>query len=300
LLAIDLPVDALRIVSWLVGRGSRAKAWYSFVYTYAYWRAVRKAVPDTDTWERLTRGPVILMYHAIGHRGESPSRYVVPADTFRRQMRWLKRRGYRVLRLEELYRLRLDYRLPPGRSVVITLDDGYLDNYTLAGPILRRLDVPATIFLVSGAVGTANRWDTSGALAGRRLMDWPAIRTMRRWTIDYGAHTRTHRALTGVPEAELDGEVAGSRADLEQALGEPVVAFAYPYGQHNEVVRSAVDRAGFDVACGVADGVDSAATPRRALHRVEVFGTDSLVRFALAVWLGDGLRRITLLRHLRL
>jgi peptidoglycan/xylan/chitin deacetylase (PgdA/CDA1 family) len=299
LLALNVPVEALRVASGLVGRGTRARAWYGFVYAYAYWRAVRRAVSDPDTWERLAWGPVILMYHAFGQPGEAPSRYVVPVDTFGRQMRWLKRSGYRLLRLEELQRLRLEHRLPPGRSVVITIDDGYLDVHTLAAPILRQLGFPATVFLVSGAVGTSNRWDASGALAGRALMGWSDIHTLRRWTIDYGAHTRTHRALTSVPDDELAGEIGGSRDDLEKALGEPIVAFAYPYGRHNDAVRSAVGRAGFDFACGVMDGANTAATPYRALHRVEIYGTGSLVRFALAVWLGDGLQRVNPLSVIR-
>jgi len=292
LLALKFPMGLLQLMSLLLGRRSHARAWYSFVYDYAYWRAVRRAVPDRDTWRRLTRSPVILMYHAFAEPGESGSRYVVPARSFARQMSWLKRRGYGVLRLEELLRLRRDFRLPPADSVVITLDDGYADNHAVAYPILQRHGFPATIFLVSGAVGTRNSWDRGEVLAGRSLLDWLAIHEMRRGSIDYGAHTRTHRPLPDVPADELDDEVAGSRADLERALGEPVVTFAYPYGRFDERSRTTVERAGFHAACGVRNGMNSAGTPSDALHRTEVFGTDSLVRFALAVWLGDPLRQV--------
>src|SRR6185436_10202416 len=99
-LALAVPLGFLRLLSPLVGRGRRMRSWYSFVYDYAYWRAVRRTVPDREVWRRLTRGVVILMYHAFATRGETASRYVTPARTFARQMQWLKRRGYRVLPLD--------------------------------------------------------------------------------------------------------------------------------------------------------------------------------------------------------
>jgi len=232
------------------------------------------------------------MYHAFGEPGERPSRYVVPGRRFARQMSWLKRRGYRVMRLEELVTMRREFRLPPADAVVITLDDGYADNEVVAYPVLQRHDFPATMFLVSGAIGGRNHWDHGEVLAGRALLDWPSIHDMGRRGVEYGAHTRTHRALPDVPADELDDEVAGSRADLERALGRSIVTFAYPYGIVDATSRASVERAGFLGACGVRNGMNGAGTPSDALHRTEVFGTDSLVTFALAVWLGDPVRQV--------
>ena len=69
-------------------------------------------------------------------------------------MRWLAGRGYRILSLEEYVRCRQEHRLPPPRSVVITFDDGYADNASIAAPILAKHRFPATIFLVTDLVGT--------------------------------------------------------------------------------------------------------------------------------------------------
>ena len=71
-----------------------------------------------------------------------------------------------------------------------------------------------------------------------------------------------------------------------------MVEFAYPYGRFDPASQASVERAGFHAGCGVRDGMNSAGTPSHALHRTEVFGTDSLVRFAVAVWLGDPLRQV--------
>ena len=164
--------------------------------------------------------------------------------------------------------------------------------HAVAYPILERHGFPATVFLVSSAVGTRNSWDGDGALGRRTLLDWPAIHAMRAGGIAYGAHSRSHRALTEVPAHELDDVVTGCRTDLETALGESVAAFAEPYGTDDARTAAAVEHAGFHGACGVRDGVNTVATPSYALHRTEVFGTDSLLRFALAVSLGDPLRQL--------
>ena len=92
-------------------------------------------------------------------------------ERFAAQLRWLRRRGYQPVRLEEIIEHRRQFRLPPSRSVAITFDDGYEDNHRLALPHLRRVGMPATFFLVSARLGDANGWDRDGELAGRPLIE---------------------------------------------------------------------------------------------------------------------------------
>ena len=202
-------------------------------------------------------------------------------------MAWLKRLRYHVLSLEDYLRYRAEDRLPPARSVVITADDGYVDNYAVAYPILRRYGFPATIFLVSGSVGDANRWDEPGLLRDRALMSWTEIQEMLRGGVTFGAHTRTHPMLTAVTPDRARAEIAGSRAELEQALGQPIQLFSYPHGKYDATARSIVEQVGYSGACSTRAGMNSPATSKFELRRTEVRGTDSLVRFALALWLGD-------------
>jgi peptidoglycan/xylan/chitin deacetylase (PgdA/CDA1 family) len=287
LLAIGGPLRSLRLVGPLLGRRPRVREWYRFLYSYCYWRGVRRAVPDRDAWRRFTRGTPILMYHAFGLPGELASTYVLPGRRFSRQMAVLKWLGCHVLSLEEFLQCYREHRLPPARSVVITIDDGYADNWSIAYPILRRYSFPATIFLVSGLVGTSNQWDREGALAGRPLLSWAEIRAMLNRGIHIGAHTRTHVSLSTVLLGRLEEEVAGARADLERALGVQIRAFSYPNGKFDATTPVVVERAGFLGACCSYPGVNDPATPRYVLRRTEIRGTDSFFRFVLAVSLGS-------------
>jgi peptidoglycan/xylan/chitin deacetylase (PgdA/CDA1 family) len=190
-----------------------------------------------------------------------------------------------VLGLDEYVRHRLQHSLPPPRSVVFTLDDGYVDNAELAHPLLRRHGATATIFAVSRRMGERNLWSDGAAVQGRPLLTWAQAEELRKDGMEFGAHTRTHAALPGLRPEQLVDEVEGSRADLEARLG-PIRHFAYPYGKVDESAIEAVEAAGFLSACGIEEGRNSPGTPAFALRRCEVHGTDSLLRFALTLALG--------------
>jgi glycosyltransferase involved in cell wall biosynthesis/peptidoglycan/xylan/chitin deacetylase (PgdA/CDA1 family) len=288
-LYFDVPVRPLALLG-AVFSPTNARLWYQFVDRYAYWRGVQQAVRDRDTWHRLTRGPVVLMYHAVAGPGEPASRYVIPVHRFARQMSWLRRAGYRVLPLDEVVNCLREHRLPPARSVVITADDGYTEQRTL-GSILRRYQLPATFFLVSRAVGARNTWDRGGALEERPLMEWDEARDLRRCGVAFGSHTADHRDVTTLAPETLEADLAQSREDLARELGAPVELLAYPYGRHDPRSEAAVQRAGFRGACTVRPGTNDLGTSPTALRRTEVYGSDSPLTFALAVWFGKTKKR---------
>lgn len=255
--------------------------WYRFLFKYGYWCGVRKAIPDYQIWQRTVCGTPILMYHAFGRHGEPASQYVIPIRKFAQQMAWLKRQKFTVLSLEEYLGYRLRRQLPPPRSVIITIDDGYAEIASQIQPILHRYNYPATVFLVSSKVGRLNDWTNFAALRGRQLLSWAEIKSLTCQNIQFGAHSQTHPALTDIPLEQAQAEIAGSKADLEQMLQMPVTTFAYPYGTYDKTVQNIVDQAGFLGAVTVESGVNSWSTPPTALRRIEVDGTWSLLRFAL-------------------
>jgi peptidoglycan/xylan/chitin deacetylase (PgdA/CDA1 family) len=244
---------------------------------------------DRETWSRLQRGTAILMYHAIGRQDEPASRYVLPVSRFRRQLAWLKLRRYNVIGLEEFVRLRTEHALPPSKSVVFTFDDGYTDNAELGLPALEQYGFHATIFLVTASRGRAE-WRSAKEVQGRDLLALAEARSLNG-RLGFGAHSRTHPSLPSLAPRELDREVSGSRSELEAALDAPVSVFAYPYGARSPEVEQAVKRAGYVAACGVDPGRNRPSCDLFALNRLEIRGTDSLLRFAVTLWLGQARRR---------
>src|SRR5690349_8292741 len=122
----------------------------------------------------------------------------------------------------------------------------------------------------------------------RSLRDWSSdVCSSDLARMSFGAHSRTHASLPGLEQDALGREVHGCRAELETALGAPVRLFAYPYGERDERVEAEVEAAGFVAACGIEPGRNRPNCEPFALRRLEVRGTDSLLRFALTLWLGD-------------
>jgi peptidoglycan/xylan/chitin deacetylase (PgdA/CDA1 family) len=273
------PASLLRL-----GTGQR---WARFIRRFAFWRGVRAAVGDRDTWERLTTGVSILMYHALGTDGEPGSRYILPAREFAWQLRWLRRNGYSILGLAEYLRCRAERRLPPARSVVLTFDDGYVDNGDLAEPLLAAGKCSATIFLVTDLLGTGNSWDQVGALAGRPLMSWSDAARLEGQTLSFGPHSRTHRPMIGRDAETLRDEIGGSWAAVVQRLRAPVPVFAFPFGAHDDPACVAVEDVGLAAALTVKPGRNGPAAPLMRLRRLEVRGDEGRWRFRMLLRLGS-------------
>jgi peptidoglycan/xylan/chitin deacetylase (PgdA/CDA1 family)/GT2 family glycosyltransferase len=289
-LLLALPISPRWLLQILpeIGRHLSGQQLFQFLSHCLFWRGVKSQVKDPVVWRQLTdRGVTILMYHAFGHLGEPASRFILPADRFARQMAWLKLTRRRVISLGELMDYRRANRWPPIGSVVVTIDDGYADSFQIAWPILCRHGFPATFFLVTNRIGEQNRWDTTGELVGRPLMDGAAIRLMQQEGASFGAHTRTHPRLTTLSLTEAWVEIAQCKYELECILGQSIDLFCYPYGDFNSEIQTLTAEAGFAAACTCQPGPVGPATEAAGLNRVEVRGTDSLLQFALKVWRGE-------------
>jgi peptidoglycan/xylan/chitin deacetylase (PgdA/CDA1 family) len=207
---------------------------------------------------RHDRPVPVLMYHVLGiprAGAPYPDLYVKPSD-LAGQMRWLSRHGYHAVTLGQVFRYwRRGIALPP-KPVVVSFDDGYLSDYAVALPTLRRFGWAGVLNLVVHNIvpGDITAWQV------RRLI-------AAGWEID--AHTVSHADLTGLGAAQLRHEVAGSRATLRRMFGQPVDFFCYPAGRYNDVVVAAVRAAGYLGATTVNPGL---ARPSEAytLNRIRV------------------------------
>lgn len=297
LLMLNIPAQRLAHFGSILSDSSWSYRWYSFLHRYAYWRGVRRAMAERDAWRRLTCGTPILMYHAFGGPNEPASRYVLPVRRFARQMAWLRWLGYRVISMQEYLRYRREYLVPPRRSVVITIDDGYADNWNVAYPVLHRYGFPATIFVVTDQIGGKYDIHIESELNGRPMLSWSQIESLAQAGVEIGAHTRTHPNLTKLSFEQARSEIMGSKVELEKRLGAPVHVFSYPFGEYTDRVQSLVQETGFFGACSSNTGLNTLITPLFALRRIEIYGTASLINFALVLSFGQRgeilLRRLT-------
>lgn len=222
----------------------------------------------------------ILYYHSIS---DDPIRSTVSPPEFAAQMDYLVRTGYRPLFLSDAVE-RLMSRPPlPPRSVAVTLDDGFRDNYEAALPVLARLGIPATVFLTVGYIGTASLPTLTRTDFMARPLSWDQVREMRGRGIEFGSHTMTHPMLSRIPAEDARREIADGKRLMEELLAEPVSLFCYPRGDHDVTVRRLVREVGYRAACTTAPGVNGPDADRWALRRTYVSRRDTLGEFAKKV-----------------
>lgn len=211
----------------------------------------------------------VLLYHRIsdGMRDN----LTTGIEQFDRQMSLLRSHCH-VLSIEEV--LATQRVRPSDRPLVcVTFDDGYLDNYTNAAPILQRHGLPAAFFVSTGIVGTSGRFqhDIRRGVPPIPVMQWEHLREMRRAGFTVGSHCVSHIDCASAPEAQVRDELAHSRDDLVRELGIAKPIFAYPYGgrQHMTPARLELVKQSGYVACLSAYGGSNVGTvdPFNCLRR---------------------------------
>jgi peptidoglycan/xylan/chitin deacetylase (PgdA/CDA1 family) len=283
LLGVRLHPVVLARVRRVIPGAARRQVWSSFVSRFAYWRDVRRGLTRSE-WKSIARGVPVLLYHAFTDRDEE-SRFVVDRRAFRRQMRLLSLMRFDVISYEEFARTMRAGCLPPRRTVVLTIDDGYADNTDVLGE-LRELRFGATVFVVSGRLGGFNDWADTRPLLGRALMSAADVERVAEFGVEIGAHTSTHPLLPGLADDAVRRELEESKGDLERVLGRPVSVFAYPFGRFDDRTIEAVRRAGFLSACTTAPRLACLGDDPFLIPRIEIRGTDSSLRFLRKVCLG--------------
>jgi peptidoglycan/xylan/chitin deacetylase (PgdA/CDA1 family) len=198
----------------------------------------------------------ILTYHSLDTSGSVIS---TTPQLFRRQMEQLAWSGTPVAPLAEVMKT-------PG-SVALTFEDGFLNFVVHALPVLQRFRLPATVFIVSGYCGKRSDWPSLGRyIPSLEMMGWSELRELVRCGVSIGAHSVSHRKLTGLPEEIVRREMRDCRLELEDRTGAAVEAFSYPYGASDVGVRTLAARE-FLLACGmrmqyVNGAADSLDLPR--------------------------------------
>ena len=206
----------------------------------------------------------VLMYHYINNEEPLRSRLGVSPESFERQMRFLRERKYNIVSLEELTDLIKNKKKIPSGTVAITFDDGYLDNYINAYPVLKKYNIPATIFVVINRIGKH--------LGNDDYMSWSQIRELSEsGLITIGSHSMNHPNLSEInSEEQLKEEIFESKKILGKELNQEVKFFSYPFGGRSLEARRIVSLSGYKAAVGTNFPKGSPGDDLYALKRLRI------------------------------
>ena len=230
----------------------------------------RLSFPPPPVPERVIGVP-ILMYH---HVGEAPSdadrlrrNLTVSVADFDAQMSYLQQAGYSPVTGAQLFKA-LFYNKPlPPKPILLTFDDGYLDNYTVAAPILKKYGFTGTFYIVSEKVGSGD------------YMSWEQVAELARLGMDIGSHSASHPDLTTLSTADLSRELKESAAAIRSRLGHPIYWFCYPAGRYNDGVKAAASEAGYLLAVTTDWGNAQSSTDPLGLKRFRIRSDTGLEGF---------------------
>ncbi|MEK6536034.1 MAG: polysaccharide deacetylase family protein [Actinomycetota bacterium] len=213
----------------------------------------------------------ILMFH---HTGEPPAganelrrNLTVSTADFEAQISYLKQAGYQPVSEAQLFKALYNNAPLPPRAVMLTFDDGYLDNYQVAAPILEKYGFPATFYIITEKVGTPE------------YMDWEQVADLDRRLMDIGSHTATHQDLTILSGADLKQELSGAAETFKSRLGHPVYWLCYPAGKYDaDVIKYSRD-AGYLLATTTKPGEEQSSDDPFGLLRYRVRSDTGLEGF---------------------
>lgn len=210
----------------------------------------------------------VLVYHRVGYTTDN---FTVTPERFAADLQTLQRRGYSTISLEQLQIFVDDRNIElPDKPILITFDDGYIDNFQNAYPILKQHGMVATFFIITDKLWTEDR------LNPERIVE------MAQGGMSFGSHTVSHKRLGELASADLHDELAISKAVLESVLGKNVNAIAYPQGSYNDNVIAEAQNLGYITGFTVREGVCSNNSPDFELRRIPIFKFDIDIESVMA------------------
>lgn len=240
---------------------------------------LRSCVSRLGYLHTSTQTPRVLCYHGIC---EKPcTDWSVSPLHFSQQMAELKKDYYPVSLPELLEGIRKGKELEVN-SVAVTFDDGFLDVFQHAFPLLQQQAIPGTVFIVTGCVDEGKKGASRYFHPDRPFMDWEQIRKLHQagWTI--GSHTVSHPKLSALSAAEAHRELHESKDTLEQKLGAEVKFLAYPFGTPHTVSKRdqmLAMEVGYEAAFMNVTGPLLPTCDFAALPRNKILSSDTLAVF---------------------
>lgn len=230
----------------------------------------------------------IMMYHMISEQlpNSKKSGLRVSPLMFEKHLKYFSDNDWKFIKMSEL----IDYN-EQDKVVAITFDDGYLDNYTAALPLLKKYNACATLYLVIDRHD--NDWSfkknakhNAGALAREnKLLDKHIVEMIDSNVFELGGHTISHPYLPSLSVKEKEGEMIDCKSILEERFNTEISSFAYPFGIYSDEDVELIRKSDFTSAVTTNEGVASIDCLYE-LKRIKASGKDSFFAFKLRVLKG--------------
>ncbi|MBI1810626.1 MAG: polysaccharide deacetylase family protein [Nitrospirae bacterium] len=233
--------------------------------------------------------PVLMYHHTNHHKGDMVT---ITPKVFEGQMEYLHKAGYRTLKIGELISYINGELTLTQKAVVVTFDDGWLDNYMYAFPILKKYKINATVFLITNRVENASLKNSKFKIQNSKLLipthneskiliekgeahkvviNWELIKEMSNsGLIEFYSHTKSHAKCNSLSEKELMEELKESREIIEKQLGSPGPYFCWPYGKYNGLAVNVAKKTGYKALFTTNHGVVEAGSDPFAINRIIV------------------------------
>jgi len=223
----------------------------------------------------------ILMYHYISVPPPNANIYrrdlSVTPENFAAQLAYLQAEGYTAISLRQLTYYLAGQGSLPDKPIILTFDDGYIDNYTNAFPLLKQYGFSGTFALVTQSIDYADP----------NYMSWDNVIEMHAAGMEFAGHSYRHYDLRERQVDFLIYEIIGSKEAIEARINEPVRYFVYPSGHYDQLVIDVLVSADFWGALTIQHGYDYRHAERFEMPRIRMRGADTLEIFQAKLAIGE-------------
>lgn len=228
----------------------------------------------------MTDQPLIpvLIYHSVtSAAGEAYRPYAMDPGKFAEQMEHVAASGFQTLTVSALASALVNPGTPlPEKPLLITFDDGFEEVATVVLPILDRLHLQATAYIVTAELGGRSVWLGSLGEGERPILSPGQIRELDAAGVEIGSHGHHHVPLDELSAADAAREIEHSGKLLADVVSHPIATFAYPYGYHSAGVKRQVRASGYSAACAVKQAFSHPGDDPFAIGRAIVDSRSSM------------------------
>jgi len=228
--------------------------------------------------------PVLTYHHVNEHKGDMVT--VLP-EVFEQQMRYLSKAGYRTLKADELLSFINGGLFLDEKAVMITFDDGWLDNYVYAFPILRKYNINVAVCITTDWIEktSENTIDLNARIPDHNesyslvkrgeghkvVLNWELAKEMSEsGLVEFYSHTKSHRKCHHLSADELEEELEGSKRIMEERLGRPCIALCWPFGRNNDFSMKIARDNGYSLLFTTKNGIVKKGSDPYAINRISV------------------------------